>query len=55
MLFKKSLPEDMLILEREGGRKIKRTKNIIVKEKHQSVASHTCLDQGRNPQSWHVP
>ena len=33
---------------REGGR------DVDVRKKHQSVASHTCPDQGWNLQPWHI-
>ena len=44
-----------LILERGGGRKKEGERNIDVREKHQSVASHTCPDLGLNPQPRLVP
>ena len=32
-----------------------RERNIHVREKHRSVASHTCPNQGPGPQPNHVP
>ena len=41
--------------EREGGEGMERERNINVKEKHWSVASHVCPDQGLNLQPRHLP
>ena len=53
--FFKSLPEDMFIDFKERGREREKEGNIDVKEKHQFVASHRCLNQGSNQQPRHVP
>ena len=43
--FFKSLPRTCLrTLERGGGRERGRERNVRVREKHQSVASHPCSD-----------
>ena len=48
--------ENMLIdVERGKGREREREKNIDVKERHWSIASHTHDDQGLNSQLRHVP
>ena len=44
-----------LFLERGEGREKERERNITVREKHWSVASLTCPDQGPNLQPSHVP
>ena len=43
-----------LFLERGEGREKERERNISVREKHQSVASHVSPDQGPEPatQAW---
>ena len=48
------------LVERERGRgerdRVKqRERNMDVREKHRSVASRTCPDQGWNPQPTYVP
>ena len=56
LFFKKFLPEDMLMDFREGkGRERERKKNIDVREKHLSVASHIHPNLGPNWQPRHVP
>ena len=49
--FSYSSPKDIFIefseIEREGG-------NVYVREKHPSVASYVCPDQGSNPQPFDV-
>ena len=42
-------------LERGEGREKETERNIVVREKHQSVASRTCPNQGLDPQPRHVP
>ena len=42
-------------LERGEGREKERERNINVREKYRSVSSHTCPNQGLNPQPRHVP
>ena len=44
-----------LFIFREKGREKERERNIDVREKHQSVASRLCTDQGLNPQAGYVP
>ena len=60
--LKKFSSKDMFIdlVERERGRgerdRVKqRERNMDVREKHRSVASRTCPDQGWNPQPMYVP
>ena len=40
---------------RERERERERERDIEVREKHQSVASHTCPDQRLTPQPRYVP
>ena len=54
-VLKKSLPKDMFIDLRERGRGVGRERNISVREKHPSGASHTCHAQGLNLQPRYVP
>ena len=51
--FNPHLRTCLLILERGGGRKTGKERNINVREKHQLVAS--CHYWGRTPQCRHVP
>ena len=41
--------------ERKKEREKERKRNINVRDKHQLVASHSCLDQGLNLQPRYVP
>ena len=52
--FLNSLPKDMFIHFRERGGEREREKNIHVREKHQSVVSLTCPDQGSSLQPFGV-
>ena len=63
-LFRSSAPspsfksplEDMFIdLEREERREKERERNIIVRQKYQSIASCMCPNQGPNLRPRHVP
>ena len=45
----------LLILQRGEWREKETERNINVREKHQLVATHTCPNQGLNPQPRHVP
>ena len=55
--FFKSSPKDMFlwILEREEGRERGKERNIDVREKHQSVASHMLPKQESNQHPTHAP